>query len=436
MSSSKANVVRVPALGVFAVLAALASAPAALAQGAAPSAPPDTVKVFIDCMGARCDYEYIRTEVRFVDHVRDREVADVHLLITNQGTSGGGEFTLHFIGRGPFEGVDGTLVLAWKQVDTGDVTRASLVRTIKLGLVPYVSRTAMRDRLDVGFTGGARPEPPGRAAADPWNAWIFRTQANTRVDGESSSSSASYSGAMSGSRVTDAWKLSFSGSGSYRESRYDLAEGDTYRSISRGLGVAGLAVKSLTRHWSVGARAAASSSTYLNQRLALRLAPAVEYDLVPYSESTRRKITIQYAVGADYFRYDRVTIFGKTSERKMDNAIVAALDLRRPWGSMSSGVEVGSYLDDFSKKRLQMSGEANLRLLKGLSLSVYGSAAVIRDQIYLPSDEATAEEILVRQRQLATSYRYSMSIGFSYTFGSIYTNVVNPRLTGGFGQPW
>jgi hypothetical protein len=103
---------------------------------------------------------------------------------------------------------------------------------------------------------------------------------------------------------------------------------------------------------------------------------------------------------------------------------------------MSTGLEGGTYLHDLGKRRFVVSGDANVRVLKGLSLSISGSAAVIHDQIYLPMGEATAEEILVRQRQLATSYRYSLAIGFSYTFGSIYTNVVNPRLYGGFGQPW
>jgi hypothetical protein len=69
-----------------------------------------------------------------------------------------------------------------------------------------------------------------------------------------------------------------------------------------------------------------------------------------------------------------------------------------------------------------------LRLKKGLSLNVGGGGSWIRDQIYLPAGDATTEEILVRQRQLATSYSYSVYFGVSYTFGSIFNNVVNPRF--------
>lgn len=40
-------------------------------------------------------------------------------------------------------------------------------------------------------------------------------------------------------------------------------------------------------------------------------------------------------------------------------------------------------------------------------------------------------ELLVRRRQLGTDYRYFANLGFSYTFGSRFSNVVNPRMGGG-----
>ena len=39
-------------------------------------------------------------------------------------------------------------------------------------------------------------------------------------------------------------------------------------------------------------------------------------------------------------------------------------------------------------------------------------------------------EVLLRQRELATGYRFFVSGGISYRFGSIFNNVVNPRFTG------
>ena len=45
-------------------------------------------KVYIDCL--ECDLDYIRTEITFVNYVRDRKEADVHILITTQDTGSGG----------------------------------------------------------------------------------------------------------------------------------------------------------------------------------------------------------------------------------------------------------------------------------------------------------------------------------------------------------
>jgi len=61
-------------------------------------------------------------------------------------------------------------------------------------------------------------------------------------------------------------------------------------------------------------------------------------------------------------------------------------------------------------------------------LSLNAGYSQIHNQISLPKGGATLEEILLNRKILATNYSYSMSIGFSYTFGSIYSNVVNPRF--------
>jgi hypothetical protein len=40
----------------------------------------------------------------------------------------------------------------------------------------------------------------------------------------------------------------------------------------------------------------------------------------------------------------------------------------------------------------------------------------------------TPEDILLQIRQLETQYDYYTSVGISYKFGSIYSNIVNPRF--------
>ncbi|GAC1464695.1 MAG: hypothetical protein PVSMB1_14700 [Gemmatimonadaceae bacterium] len=92
------------------------------------------------------------------------------------------------------------------------------------------------------------------------------------------------------------------------------------------------------------------------------------------------------------------------------------------------------YLDDPSKQRLETLMQLDLHLFTGLSLNLFGNVEFLRDQIYLPRADATPESILLRQHQLATSYRYFLGVGFSYTFGSIFNNIVNPRFPAAGGN--
>ena len=74
-----------------------------------------------------------------------------------------------------------------------------------------------------------------------------------------------------------------------------------------------------------------------------------------------------------------------------------------------------------------------VRLVKGLSLNFFVTGSRIRDQLNIQKDEQTPEEILLQQRQRLTGFRYTASVGLSYTFGSIFNNVVNPRFGGSSG---
>src|SRR5262245_19325328 len=78
-------------LALVVLLAAFAAPVRAQEAPAPPAAPqPQTplLKVFVDCN--RCDDDYLRQNVGFIDYVRDRAVADVHVLVTTQETGGGG----------------------------------------------------------------------------------------------------------------------------------------------------------------------------------------------------------------------------------------------------------------------------------------------------------------------------------------------------------
>ena len=104
------------------------------------------------------------------------------------------------------------------------------------------------------------------------------------------------------------------------------------------------------------------------------------------------------------------------------------LDQREPWGSLQVRFEVSSFLPEIDQHRLDLEGEVSLRLARGLSFTVEGSASRLRDLISLPRRGATAEETLLRLRRLQSGYEYDLQVGLTYTFGSIFNTIVNPRF--------
>lgn len=53
---------------------------------------------------------------------------------------------------------------------------------------------------------------------------------------------------------------------------------------------------------------------------------------------------------------------------------------------------------------------------------------MVGDQINLTISEASLEEIIYRQREIATDFDAELSLGLCYTLGSVYNNMINERL--------
>jgi hypothetical protein len=421
------------ALVVFATAMSLAFA--ARPAAAQPAAARGPLRVFIDCDVEGCDFDFFRTEIPFVDYVRDRQDAALHVLVTNQSTGGGGlAYVVNFIGLRDLAGIGDTLSYVSPASATPDDRRRGLVSTIKLGLVRYVARTGGGDRLHISDQGVAPMASPTAAAKrDPWNLWVFRVGANGNFSGEQSFHATSLRTSTSANRTTEAFKIRVTMNANYNESKYTFSDGSRFASYSHSYGTSELAVKSLGPHWSAGQRASMNSSTFLNQKVTLRAAPTVEYNIFPYSESTRRQFTAEYAVGLNAFRYEDTTIFNKISEVRPDQTLTLSLGLKQPWGSVNTSLTGASYLDDLSKNRAELFNSFDIRLFKGFSVNMFVSASRLRDQLYLARGASSDEDVLVRQRQLATSYSYFAGVGLSYTFGSVLNNVVNPRFEGASG---
>lgn len=431
---------------------AIACSPAAAgAQGpalpvSAPGAPsgiasvPGALKVFLDCQDRTpCFDDYVKTEVAYVDYVTIREVADVHVLVTSLRTGvGGREFTMKFVGLGPFAGVNDEVLYASAPTDSEELVRRGFVRTLKLGLVRYALHTALAGHLSVTHTPRdqrGKPAPGAAPASDPWNYWVFRTRLNANLESESSNATRSFGASASASRTTAAWKLSLSGFRDQRENEYTFSDGSSYTSVRRSYDATAQAIKSLSAHWSTGGKVFVSGSTYENKDRVVNGTAAVEFSVFPYSESTRRQLTFQYLLALTGFDYIEETVYGRLSETRASQAARASFDMKQTWGSLSADLDYSQYLNDRSLHRKSASVEADLRLFRGFSLNINARTTGIHDQLFLKKGAATDEEVLARQRQLATSFRHSIRVGFSYTFGSIYSTVVNTRLANLVGGP-
>ena len=56
----------------------------------------------------------------------------------------------------------------------------------------------------------------------------------------------------------------------------------------------------------------------------------------------------------------------------------------------------------------------------------YGN--IPRNQITLRKEASTPEDVLTRQHEMQSNYSLYFNAGITYTFSSIYNNVVNPRF--------
>ncbi len=387
--------------------------------------------LFLDCTDFYCEPDFYRNEITFVDHVRERTAADVHVLVTRETTGGGGAtYTLAFYGQHRFAGVSDTLVAQTPQGATEDERRQVIARTVKLGLARYLARTPEAARGSLAVTAPAASEPSAGPRKDPWNAWVFTVNSYFNGSRERDFSNNYLYGSLNANRVTEQWKSSVSINENYNDQTFTI-DADTITSVTRDFGGNVLQVKSLGEHWSAGLRAGASSSTYLNQHLAASVSPALEYDVYPYKESTRRQLRFQYAAGLRRFRYNDTTVYFKIAETRPFESLLVSFEQKEKWGSVALQSDSYHFLDDLSKSRINFYLNSSVRVVKGLNVNLSGSYSVLHDQIYLPKGSLSREDVLLRQSQLATTYRAFFYGGISYSFGSVFNNVVNPRFGGG-----
>ena len=398
------------------------------------------IKVFIDC-NAWCDFDYIRTEINYVDFVPDRFTSNVYVMVTSQRTgSGGEELNLYFTGQDAFTGLTDTLKFNKTSVATEDEYRKQLVRYLKLGLTRYVAKSSLAEKINI-MADVAKGEKPLNATAnkkDPWNFWVFNTGVNINLNGSDNYSNSYLNFRFSAARITEKLKLSLSSNYSNEKNKYiyneyddntgELVLSDTTKNTNKRSNINGKVTISLNDHWSTGIYANFYTSTYSKMEKSFSLKPALEYSIFPYKTSTTKYLGFLYRVGPMYHDYDAVTWRNKSNEWLVNQTISFDMRFTQKWGSVSTSMYWSNYFFDWKWHNYGFYGNGEFRIVKGLTLNFFGGFSIIHDQVELPKGNATQTQVLIRQRMLKNTFDYFTGIGINFRFGSIYNNVVNPRL--------
>jgi hypothetical protein len=421
-----------------ALLVVVAAVPLLLAQPARAQAPAneirgDALRVFLDCNADNCDSDYFRTEVAFVNWVRDRTLAQVHLIITSSQTGGGGDvYDFDFIGLQDLDGVDDRLELATAGTDTDDEILSDLSAVIGAGLARYSVLAGQPVAFDVE-TDDARFDPTAQLVAesqvdDPWDFWVFEIGTEMSLSGEETERQRSYEGQLEARRTTEAWKLELRSDGNFSRDERELEDGELIVDERTNWAVDALAAHAISTHFSVGVLAGAGASTRRNQDFGADAAASLEYSFFPYEDAPRRSRTARYDFRVQYYDWEEETIFRQTDELRPRHELRVQLFQRQPWGESRIAISGSQFLHDLGLWNVSLFGDLEFRIVRGLELQLRGGVDWIEDQIFISREGLTDEEILLGRFERPTDFSYFFEVGIGFEFGSIYNNVVNNRF--------
>ena len=395
---------------------------------------PQRLKVFIDCNNTWCDQTFIRTEINIVDFLLDNQAADLHILITEQETGGGGsQYQLIFFGQNRFKQMIDTLRFNTAPIATDFEERDLLIKHLKLGLTPYIVKAG--NGKDITIEMKTKTDEKNRDTSsvtkDPWNYWVFRAGANGNINADEVYKSSRVGANFAANRVTEELKVGFEAYGSKNRDSYYLEDSVAKQKIvnkNESYEFEHYLIKSITDHWSYGYQVELSRSSFSNNKGRLLFRTGFEYDIYPYKEVNTKFLTLSYTLDVRRNSYYDTTLYDKLQETLYGQSVEANLSYKQKWGTIQFGIDYHNYFHNWKYLNLGVNGEVDIRITGGLSFNFYAYAELSRDQIYLPKEEADITEVLTRRRQIASGYYFYTSFGLNYRFGSKLNNFVNPRF--------
>ena len=383
----------------------------------------DKIKVFLNC---NCDSEFIKQNSLLFDYVRDRTLSDIEVFVFEiSNASGGRKYSFEYKGKNDFKDLENQISVDIPKNKTSNEIREELLKTYKIGMVYFIQNTPFQRQMEVTFHEGKTNLE--ELKNDTWKNWVFEVSGSFNLENEKSIREEQYNLGVEIDRVTDIWRVR-SDFGTLRSIKFFSGEEENYNSERKRNFFSGSIVRSLSDHFSTGIFGNYINDTFQNYEYFVNFSPALEYNFIPYTEVLTREVTVAYKLGYNFYEYVETTIYGFTSQKLFNQSLTLNLRYREKWGSIYSYLVASQFLDQPDQNRLTLNNYVNLRIVRGLSLRISGNFQLIRDQINLPQGEASIEDLLLRQRQISTNFQNRVSIGLSYTFGSIFNNIVNTRL--------
>ena len=389
------------------------------------------LKVYIE--GEVIDFDYLRSNISFVDFLNDSYSSDVHIVVSQKSTGSGGKHYYISFTSVTIKSINNLMLSCiTSSHDTQDDVRLKFSNTIITGLLVFANEKQLQyqvnviDSLSDTFILSSLTD-----TTDPWNNWVFNIGINGGIDAEEQKQNYEYESSLEVNRITEYLRIrneySFSREESYISKYQDSTRVVLY-ALNQKQGFKSRIAQSLTSHWSAGIFLQGYQTSYRNTKFNASVRPAIEYNFYPWQQIHQRIFTAAYYVGPSFYKYYETTIADKTSELLWIQSLKIDLEKIETWGEIEIWLEAEHFFPGRKHFAFEIGTELSIKLAKGLFLDFSFEMEKIKNQFYLPASELSDEELLLDIRKLPTSFEFSGDIGIRFQFGSVYNNVVNQRL--------
>ncbi len=304
--------------------------------------------------------------------------------------------------------------------------RSGIKNALNKCVLIYLIKSPLCSKINYSVSG---LEEKGNAdkVKDKWNLWLFNINGNLSGNGQAYSKLLFYNSNFSAKRTSEKnrFETGFFQFGNFQKYKIDDT---TIVTGANSFGLYSFDAVSIGRHFAAGYTATYFSSTVQNLKNSTSLYPSIEYNFFPYTEATRRQLRLNYRIGGRYVDFYNETYLNKFNSWYFLHAAVLSFKQVEKWGSINCEIGAFQYFTKQKFYRVNIAPNISWNVAKGLSLNFGGNFSIVNDQYFLKKDDASSAAVLLGQTQLKSNYSYFFYTGISFSFGSIYNNVVNVRF--------